>query len=172
MLELGLIGAGKDWPLLYNFMKKTYWSEYARANLKLSEEDKDLLTDYNVYLGSQGYPQITVKGKSINVHQVIASRMGLPETGKGSNLEIDHINSDKFDARRENLRVLTCSDNNRKEKLLTSKGYCYDNFSKNYKVSIVFNGKHKHIGRFSTPEKARAAYVSAVKEMLGIEITD
>ena len=138
--------------------------------MKLSPEDEDLKKQYNVYLGSQGYPQVTINLKSINIHQVVAERMGLPTTGKNSNLEIDHINSDKFDARRENLRVITCGENNRKEKQFSSKGYCYDSWTKSYKVSIALNGRHKHIGRFKTPEKAREAYVKAVKELLDLDI--
>lgn len=73
--------------------------------------------------------------------------------------QIDHINGLRSDNRIANLREATSRINNQNR--TTAKGYCAERGG--WKASIGVNGKTKHIGRFSTKEEARAAYLAAKK---------
>lgn len=74
----------------------------------MSHEDKTEVENKQIYF-SDTYPYLRVDGKRISLHKFIANRMGLV-TCQGE--VIDHINGNKFDARRDNLRILNHSQNN------------------------------------------------------------
>lgn len=74
----------------------------------VSQEDKTEVDNNKIYM-SDTYPYLRIDGKRISLHKFIANRMGL-FTRQGE--VIDHINGNKFDARRENLRILNHSQNN------------------------------------------------------------
>jgi len=89
-----------------------------------------------------------------------------PEIG----LEVDHINRDDRDNRKENLRIVTRQQNcaNRigwgKIKL---KGV-YRDHSPNPMAKIRFNKKDIYLGRFKTEEAAARAYDRKAFEVFGI----
>ena len=107
-------------------------------------------------------------GKYVNVqiHRVI---MNLPQ---GDKRQVDHINHDPLDNRRENLRVCTAAENcrnRRKRSDVTSgyKGVSFDKESGRWKATIRPNGILINLGRFVTPEDAHSAYCSAAAEHFG-----
>jgi len=73
----------------------------------VSPEDRDSLEGKTIYTSSD-YPYLRDNGTRISLHKFIGNIIGLI-TGK--NQVIDHKNGNKFDCRRENLRVLTYSQN-------------------------------------------------------------
>lgn len=73
-------------------------------------------------------------------------------------LVVDHINGDKLDNRRSNLRVVSRGDNNCNKK--RSKGYCFHKLTGKYAA----NFRKKHLGLFDTPELAKVAYIKAQNE--------
>lgn len=68
--------------------------------------DKDFshLNAHNWSLSGDGYPMTYVKGKLIKIHHMV---LGKPEKG----LVTDHINRDKLDNRKSNLRFVTQREN-------------------------------------------------------------
>jgi len=104
------------------------------------------------------------KGKLGNMHRVIAERMiGIPI----KQFEVvDHINRNKLDNRRSNLRVVSQSLNalNRDFKPGKSglRGVQYD--QKRNKWKAVF--RYTVIGWFSTKEKASEAYMKSLQDYL------
>lgn len=81
---------------------------------------------------------------------------------------IDHIDGNKLDNRKENLRICTQQQNgwNRgKPSNNTSgfKGVCWHKQTQKWQAII----NHKHIGYFKTAEKAYEAYVKAAQELHG-----
>jgi hypothetical protein len=85
---------------------------------------------------------------------------------------IDHINMNTLDNRKCNLRFCSKSDNScnvGKRKTNTSgyKGVSWDNRQKKWRAVIVKNRKQIHIGYFSNPETAYAAYREAAKRLHG-----
>ena len=97
----------------------------------------------------------TYKIETILMHRFI---MGLK---KGDKREIDHINHDTLDNRKENLRITNKRGNseNRKDKSKYGVGIRFrkDNKTKPYQVQVKTNNKLKYIGCFSTIEEALLA---------------
>ncbi len=92
--------------------------------------------------------------------------------GAPSDMEIDHINGEGLDNRRENLRLALIGQNRRnarKRKDNTSgyKGVYYDKERDKWCANIHFEHKAIFLGRFDTPKDAAYAYDAAAKELHG-----
>ncbi len=103
-------------------------------------------------------------GQSILMHSLLIER----EVGK----VIDHINRNKLDNRRSNLRCCTQSQNlmNRGANKGNSSGFKGVSFCKKdgkWAASICVNYKATNLGKFNTPEEAHAAYCEAGKRLHG-----
>jgi hypothetical protein len=113
-------------------------------------------------LTRQGYVQIRIDAKSYAAHRLIWLYMyeSFPS------MSIDHIDGDKTNNARANLRIVTQSENCQNLKKSRGKsgflGVTIDSQRKNrWKASIKLNGKQQHIGWYKTPEEAHQAYVQA-----------
>jgi hypothetical protein len=87
-------------------------------------------------------------------------------------MEVDHINKDGLDNRRENLRIATRTENNQnrdKNKNNTSgyKGVSWNNEKGKYRAYIVANYKQIFLGNFKNIEDAAVAYDKAAIEYFG-----
>lgn len=135
--------------------------------VKVNNEDFENLNKYKWYFSKTGYTRATINKNRIFMHRYITS---CPK-----NMEVDHINGDKLDNRRLNLRICTRkqnSQNSKKMKNCTSiyKGVRYDKSSKRIKrwmAAIETNGKCITIGRFHTQEEAATAYNKKALELFG-----
>ena len=86
-------------------------------------------------------------------------------------LEVDHINGDKLDNRRSNLRSCTHDQNCKNQKLPRDsksgfRGVSWARCGK-WSSQIVVNGVQIYLGRFKTPEEAHAAYEAAAVKHFG-----
>ena len=136
-----------------------------KSQVLLSPEDEDLREGKFYVL--QGYARISF-GQNIkkHIHRIIGERIGLVSK-QGSGFQIDHINRNKLDNRRENLRLISHSGNtNNSEKIINAKGYYWYSARKKYRSQIRINGKVIALGSFNSPEEARKAYVQAKNEWL------
>lgn len=117
------------------------------------------------------YARRTTKdGQSIYLHRMILERiLGRP---LASAEYVDHINGDKLDNQRINLRLCTSSQNqaNRK-KTKNASGYKgvwrYPGREKQWVANIKVNRKKISLGYYYTPEEAYAAYCEAAKHYFG-----
>jgi len=139
----------------------------------VSPEDYECLKSYVWRLNPSGYAQRTVwvsgagKTAKVYMHRQIA---GCPKT-----LEVDHINRDKLDNRRDNLRLCLRSQNNAASRRKGGKyskfrGVTYDPSRKGTKkwiAQIGFNNKMRRIGYFYSPEDAARAYDLEAKKLHG-----
>lgn len=92
--------------------------------------------------------------------------------GVGDGGEVDHINRNKLDNRKENLRLVTRSQNimnypRRKDNTSGHKGVHYDKATGKWMAYISVNSRHKALGRFLTFGEAVAARLHAIEELYG-----
>lgn len=83
---------------------------------------------------------------------------------------IDHINQDKLDNRKENLRVaskdLNALNSSKARGSINYRGVIFNKQAKKYQARITIDKKTKHLGFFTTAEEAGKAYLRAQKEYL------
>lgn len=117
-------------------------------------------------IGSNGYPkrQFRLKGKNktIYLHREVLK----------STKHIDHIDSDKTDARRCNLRECNPCENlqNRGKQRNNTSGFKGVHFLKRtgrYQAQIRANNKRWHLGYFTTAKEAARAYDTKAKKVHG-----
>lgn len=117
-------------------------------------EDFDLVDKTTCNINVYGYAQGYLDGRMQIIHRAI---MKAP---KG--LQVDHINGNRLDNRKSNLRLATSQINNHNNTV--AKGYTYDKRCKIYYARIAVNRKQVHLGSYKTQAEARAAYLQAKKQ--------
>ena len=114
-------------------------------------EDWEKLKQYCWSENNRGYAEARVNGKTAMFHAVII--------GCEKPFVRDHINRNKLDNRRENLRVVTIAENNRNKEKSTSAlpvGIVQWKNNGRYSARIYVNRRRVHLGTFDTIEEAQA----------------
>jgi hypothetical protein len=120
---------------------------------------------YNGYAMRLTSRSLPINRTTVLMHRVI---MDAPH-----GMEVDHINGNKLDNRRSNLRICTSTENkhNRgvyRNSTTGSKGVTFNKREKKFKVSIrIGNGKRLHLGYFTNLGEATRAYDEAAKKYHG-----
>jgi hypothetical protein len=118
----------------------------------VDDEDFELLNKYNWCQDSNGYV-VSGRGKELlRMHRVI---MNTP-----FGLVTDHIDGNKLNNQKSNLRICTCAQNGRNR----SSSYTYKGvyvFRNKFQSSIKLNKKAIHLGTFNTEIEAAIAYNKA-----------
>ena len=132
----------------------------------IDDEDYDRISIYKWYYHTNGHAIANISKKSIAMHRLI---LDAP-----NDLEVDHINHNRLDNRKKNLRLVSHSQNmsnilkcgNVSSKY---KGVLLNRCSptQNYQAKIMKNGKQIHLGTFNTQEKAALAYNKAAIKLFG-----
>ena len=141
--------------------------KYAVVDKEDFEWLNSLKWQYDVHgYATRGYWIKGGKGKTIKtyLHRFV---MGNPK-----NKRIDHINRNKLDCRKVNLRIATHSENlmNRvapKGNKSGYKGVIFDKSRKKWRAEIKHLYKSYYLGRFITRKEAALAYNQAAKEYFG-----
>ena len=84
-----------------------------------------------------------------------------------SDLQVDHINGNRLDNRRENLRLCKNQQNNFNKKARSGYKGVHKIRDGKWCAQITLNYKCKNIGYFSTAEEAALAYNSAARDLHG-----
>ena len=84
-------------------------------------------------------------------------------------LDVDHVDCDGLNNKRENLRVATRTQNLQNQRLKNEntsgyKGVSWDKKRKKWRAQIRINKKSKCLGRHRTAKEAHAAYCAASKK--------
>ena len=134
----------------------------------VDDEDFGFLSQYRWYLSVQKYAARMSGRKQLYMHRVI---MGNPP-GK----EIDHINYDGLDNRKQNLRVCEHRENIRAQRRTNRgtsqyRGVHFDasriTQRNKWAAKIMVDRKTIHIGRYATEKDAAWAYQQAARRYFG-----
>lgn len=130
----------------------------------VDDEDYEYLSQWKWYCENSGYARRTFNSVSVLMHVLL---MNYPEKG-----QIDHINGNKLDNRRSNLRICSHQENNRnkskaKGKTSKYKGVWFDKSRNRWQAYIDHEYKRYHLGRFKTEIEAAKAYNKKAKELFG-----
>lgn len=112
--------------------------------------DLTLIERHTWHLGKRGYPATHYHGRTVVFHRFL-----FPDA-EG---EIDHINGDKMDNRRCNLRICTHQQNafNQKRRRTNTSGYIGVSPVRDalyYEAYIHLHGRKHHIGTFQNVKQA------------------
>lgn len=132
----------------------------------IDDEDTALIAGYS-WVSSHGYATARIRGgggKQIRMHRLIL--------GAGKGQEVDHINGNPLDNRRQNLRFCTRSQNlynKKRQKNNTSgfKGVCWDKNRNKWRMQITISNKHV-MKRFKKLKDAVVAYKQFAEIYYGV----
>lgn len=99
------------------------------------------------YLSDTGYAMRKTPEGNIRLHRLVANT---PE-----DMVTDHLNGDRLDNRKSNLRVCSQKDNAQNRK--GTRGYCWDKSKQKWIVRY----RGKFYGRYNTEQEAKRAYQKA-----------
>lgn len=149
-----------DGDAVYGYTSNQECFLFSRCDLDIAKQH----TWTRKHLRDGWYVYTTVKQKFTYFHTVIL------ET-EGSGMRVDHINRDKLDNRRENLRICTDQENsfNKELSIVNTSGYkgVSRHCSGRWIGTIIFCRRHISLGPFDTREEAAAAYDYAARLLFG-----
>lgn len=129
-------------------------------------EDFDFINQWKWYYkhdgGGKGYAARS--SDKVRMHRIIN------KTPNG--MLTDHINRNKLDNRKCNLRTCTPTENRintglRKDNSSGYKGVSWGKKRKRWIAQMYIDGKNKQIGRYKTPQEAAMAYNQACTSIYG-----
>lgn len=129
----------------------------------VSIEDADL-ADKNWQIWSGHGLSYAVNRNHVRLHRYIMER--ILDRKLDNHEEIDHINCNGLDNRRENLRIATSNQNAKNKKRYKTnktgcKGVHWDESRRKYRAQIQVNKKKIMLGQYDTLEEAQKSYQDA-----------
>lgn len=131
----------------------------------VDDDDYEVLSKFNWQVDKYGtvYSHKTDKGR-ILIHRYI--------TNCPKDLEVDHIDGNRLNNQKSNLRLVSSSQNKmnrgaRKDCKSGYKGVSWNTKNNNWNARIKTPTTYKHLGVFTTKEEAAEAYNKAAKFYFG-----
>ena len=134
----------------------------------VDDEDYQEMSKHQWILSNKGY---AIRKKSWDgQRKTVGLHRELVQAPDG--FEIDHINGDPLDNRKQNLRVCTRQDNcynsgKRKDNTSGYKGVSWHVREKKWRAQIKQNKKRFYLGYYSVKEEAARAYDEAAQKLHG-----
>jgi hypothetical protein len=137
----------------------------------VDDEDYEYLNQWKWYCSTAGYAnRATVRDKNYKQKKILIHRVIMKAP---KNLQVDHINGNRLDNRKENLRIVTKQQNHMNRRKLDLKksskfkGVSYYSLSKKWVATIYFKNKRFHLGYFDNEIDAAKEYNTAAKKIHG-----
>lgn len=152
---------GKTTKRNWNFIQPKDYKLIPLSKNKLAvvdNEDFDKVKGFNWYISENGY---ALSNKGGYMHRLIMN--------PSREMYVDHIDRDKLNNRKSNLRVCTRQENafNSAPRRGTSKfkGVYWNKKIGKWHSIIFYNGKRKSLGYFESEEDAARAYDNAAEKI-------
>jgi len=125
------------------------------------DDYEKFVKDYSFNLNTFGY--VVYSSRKDGLCGKLLSRVLF---GEPEGLDVDHINTNKLDNRRENLRIATHKQNCKNKNKYSNnksgfKGVSFDKQKQKFRARISIDGKYKHLGLFATADGAHECYKQA-----------
>lgn len=151
-----------------NLYNGTHFIPLTHGKLAIVDpEDYQNISQYSWYLNDGGYALTNLSSRvHVRMHRLI---MNAPE-----GMFVDHINHDRLDNRKCNLRICTFSENSRNRR--KEKGQFFSKYlgvsrvlgrQKKWQAGIYLDGKRLNLGKFFTEEEAALARDRATRKYYG-----
>ena len=133
------------------------WRGEVVAEAIVDDADFERVASRRWLMHPAGYPLARVGGRTVTMHRFV---LGIE---RGTGVEVDHVNRDRLDNRRENLRVTTRSGNAQNRVRPAGRASQYRGVSRTsngrkWRATAVLNQRSIHIGTFDNEiDAARAA---------------
>lgn len=136
------------------------WSNNTNQEIYFDLEDAKEILQYTWYVSISGYPTTTIESKNVAMHMFL----GLAR--------YDHIDRNKLNNRRNNLRPCTERENARNKTIPKTNtsgiiGVSWDKQTKKWIARIGIDYKDKKLGRFQNKEDAIRARLQAEAKYFG-----
>ena len=134
----------------------------------VDRDDLEMLSHWAWSLDGRGYVQASITAGSrkttVRLHRLLV----LPDP----NVEVDHINGDRLDNRRSNLRPCSHAGNQRNRTRQSNnrsgyKGVCWHGQHRKWHAQLNYHGRTLHLGYFDRPSEAAHAYDQRARELHG-----
>ena len=125
------------------------------ASALVDAEDIHKIIFYKWHL-SCGCAITKINNKNVLLHRLI---LDCPKE-----LDVDHINHNRLDNKRNNIRICTTTQNSQNKKCL---GISFHIRIKKWQTYIIVNGKYRHLGYFKTKQEALRVRHKAEKKYFG-----
>lgn len=142
---------------------RAIYSRSSDRRVFVDDADYDEISKYRWYIHPRGYALAQIDGKTVLMHRLI---MQPPE-----DMQIDHIDRDKTNNQRINLRIVTKSVNaqNIAPKSNNTSGFVgVARNGKYWQAAVYQNGKRHFAGNFKDAISAAIAYNNKAKELYGL----
>jgi hypothetical protein len=130
----------------------------------IDTKDYEKLKSFTWHRTNVGYAATKIEGTETKLHRFI---MNAP-----ADIQVDHINLNRYDNRKLNLRFATHKENHRNVGLQSNntsgvKGVRYYKARSKYVAKIKVDGKSIHLGYYTTLLEAACAYDQAALKYFG-----
>ncbi len=136
------------------------------CEILIDKEDFSFLAQWSWHITKNGYAARCSNGKKYYMHRIINN------TPNG--LATDHINGNKLDNRKRNLRTCTLAENSKNRKSIQKnntsgyKGVSIKKGTKKWRAVIRNSNKYIFLGYFSSKEEAVKIYNEAALKYHGV----
>lgn len=134
-------------------------------------EDYDILKEYSWIINNKGYciTGSKVGNSTLRMHRLIMNLPPLKSCVTSDSLVVDHINGNKKDNRKANLRIVSPKDNGKNIGLSKNNqsGVTGVTLIHKWVANITVNNKHIHLGYFDNIEDAIKARKEAEEKYFG-----